>query len=327
VVPGQNRTPAAGTAACGGNYTAAAYLDLETASGINNSTLVTPSTPVSVTDVKSFIAGTSSNTFNDKLVYITRADIWNAIKKRSDFNNNLHALTRRAAECVAMYGTNNRNALNIPDPNDKRLPWASNVSMSSLDRYAVARRYRDVNGTDAGRLSYLVSVSVATSATNNALSSNTDLLYTNFLLFTPTSYCAYTLDEATWYDNWKDQLFYAVAKGYNPSASPSTATCTSLTCLKINDPLSTAYYAAVVIFAGEKVSGQNRSTLADKKLISNYLEGSNTSSNATGHNTYQGAVASSTFNDIVYAIDTTLAVKCYDTVSGTMKAAPSTACP
>ena len=40
-------------------------------------------------------------------MYITREDIWNAIKKRSDFNNYLRAMTRRAAECTAMYAKNN----------------------------------------------------------------------------------------------------------------------------------------------------------------------------------------------------------------------------
>jgi hypothetical protein len=318
VVSGQNRTLVAGTAACGGNYTAAAYL--ETANGINNSTLGTPSSPVSVTDVKSFIAGTSSNTFNDKLVYITRADIWNAIKKRSDFNNNLRALTRRAAECTAMYGI--RNGAGLPD---KRLPWASSVSMSSLDRYAVDRRYRDVTGTNSGRLSYRVSVS--DSATNNALSSNTDLGYNNFLLFTPNPYCAYTLEENTWYDNWKDQLFYAIANEYKPSASSSTGACTGSTCLKING--SSTYYAAVVIFAGEKLSGQNRNTLSDKSQISNYLEGRNASNhpNTSGNGDYQGGSAGSAFNDFVYAIDTNLAVSCYDAASGTMMSAHTAACP
>ena len=322
---GQNRAAVAGTENCGGNYTAAAYLD--TANGINNSTLVTPSSPGAVTDVSSFIAGAASATFNDQLVYITRADIWNAIKKRSDFNNNLRALTRRAAQCVKTYGTNNGGGAN-----DRRLPWAAAVAMSSLDRYAVNRRYRDISNTDAGRLADRVDDSARNYNPKNLLTSYTEFGYTGYLLFTENvSYCAYTKEEKIWYDNWKDHLFYGVANKYNPSASQPTAGCTSTTCLKISDGVNTySNYAAVVIFAGEKLSTQNRNTLSEKSQISNYLEGSNTSANASGNNTYLGGGASSTFNDFVYAIsETTLAVSCYDAASGTMIAAPSpsAACP
>jgi hypothetical protein len=233
----------------------------------------------------------------------------------------LRALTRRAAECTAMYGTRNGAGTN-----DKRLPWASSVSMSYLSYYAVDRRYRDASGTNAGRVSYQIDVSVA--ATNNALSSNRDLGYSNILLLTPGSYCAYTAEERIWYEHWKDHLFYAVADGYSPSASHPTASCNSSNCLKIGDGANTfTYYAAVVIFAGEKLSGQNRNTLSDKRQIGNYLEATNTSSNSSGNNTYRGGSAGKAFNDIVYAIDTNLTVKCYDPASGSMVSAPSTACP
>jgi len=301
---GQDRTPVAGTTNCGGNYSAAAYL--ETANGINNSTLVAPSSPGAVTDVSSFIAGTGSDTFNDKLVYITRADIWTAIKKRSDFNNYLRALTRRAAECTALYGT-----LNAAGITDKRLPWAGNVAVSTtiLSYYAVDRRYRDISPDMSGRLSYRVRTS--DTATNNALSTNSDLGYSNILLLTNGSYCSYFPEEKIWYDNWKDQLFYAIANYYRPSASPLTPACDSSNCLKING--GATYYAAAVIFAGEKLSGQNRNTLSDKSLISNYLEGTNASNhpNSGGNGNYQAGSASSTFNDIVYGIDTNLRVQCY----------------
>ena len=319
---GQDRTSAAGTANCGGNYNAAAYLD--TAIGINNSTLVAPSSPGVVTDVSTFIAGTASDTFNDKLVYITRADIWDAIKKRSDFNNYLRALTRRAAECAAMYGTKNSAGTN-----DKRLPWAADVFMSSLDRYAVDRRYRDIRGDLSGRFPYRVSN--ADSDTSNLLGTNTDLGYSNILLPTSGSYCAYTPAEKIWYDNWKDQLFYAIANKFNPYASWSwwfPPTCP--TCLKIsNTPNTVTYsssYAAIVAFAGEKLAGQNRNTLADKSLINNYLEGRNASNhpNSGGDGNYEAAAASANFNDILYAIDESLNVSCSD-ATGVMRPVPAAA--
>lgn len=320
----QDRTPVSGTTACGGNYNPAAYM--ETAkdinnSVINNSTLVTPSSPGSVSDVSKFIARTGSDTFNDKLVYITRADIWNAIKKRSDFNNYLRAMTRLAAECTAMYGQQNNHGY----PNDMRLPWASKVSLSgtSVPIYAVNSRYNDASGVSSGRLSYLVYTS--RSATGNQIVSNSEFSSSGYYLFFPGSYsppdaCPYTNDQKIWYNNWKDQLFYAVANNYNPSAADSPmAGCP--TCLNIN---SADNYAAVVIFAGDKLSGQSRNIATDKGAIANYLEGSNPASITanTGGGNYQAAVASSTFNDIVYAIDINLAVKCFSSGSNTMVPVP-----
>jgi len=322
-ISGQNRAPVTGTSTCGGNFNAtppaAAYL--ETANGINNSTLVTPSSPANVADTSSFIAGTTSDTFNDRLVYITRAEIWSAVKKRSDFNKHLRALTRRAAECTAMYGQNNQVYQGWPlfswvlNASDERLPWAEDVSLSttSVPRYAVNAQYNDVSGRLAGRLAFRVDT--ARNDTDNAISNSISDYGTNgAYLFTNGSYCAYAPEEKIWYDNWKDQLFYAVANRYNPSASSSTWCGT---CLRINGGGS---YAAVVIFAGEKLSGQSRNTASNKGSIANYLEGRNSSNypNSGGNGNYQVAAASGTFNDIVYAIDANLAVSCSDT-TGVMR--------
>ena len=322
----QNRAAPAGwlapsnlVPACGGNYTAAAYL--ETAQSIDNSTV-----SASARAQSTFIAGTGSDTFNDRLVYITRADIWNAINKRSDFNNYLRAMTRLAAECTAAYGYQNKHGY----PNNMRLPWATKVSLStsSAPAYAVNANYNDSSNARSGRLSFKVNNSV--SATDNNLSTSIADYGTNSAyLFTNSSYCSYTADQKIWYDNWKDQLYYAVANSYDPNSQDSPmATCTSSTCLKINGAGS---YAAVVIFAGDKLADaagqltQPRSLATDKGTIANYLEGSNSGSitgNSGGGN-YQAAAASSSFNDIVYAIDTALAVKCYSGSSLGMVSAPA----
>ncbi len=316
VLSGQDRTQVAGTTTCGGNYNAAAYL--ETAKSINNS-VVSGTASAQTT----FIAGTSSDTFNDQLVYITRADIWNAIKKRSDFNNYLRALTRRAAECTAMYGTKNSFGFDL---SDRRLPWPANVSISttSVPFYAVDARYNDnTSSVKSGRLSFRIDTSQ--SSTNNTILTSTVSGTTNYYLPTSGSYCGYTADQQIWYDNWKDQLFYAIANSYRPSAgTPSSCG----TCLTINGGGS---YAAVVIFAGDKLTDaatgnvtQPRSSVAsgnnEKGTIGNYLEGRNSSNhpNSGGNSDYQAAAASSTFNDIVYGIDNTLAIWCSD-ATGVMR--------
>jgi hypothetical protein len=276
-VSGQNRTPDANARLCPGNYTAANYL--ETAATVNNS---------AISATANAIAGSSSDTFNDQLVYITRADIWNAVKKRSDFQNNLRALTRRAAECIAMYGTQNQNGT---APTDKRLPWASNVALSN---YVVNSQYRDTAGNLlSGRLPNLVSVS--DTATTNSITSP------YYLFDAWPAYCAYVQSEQDWYDHWKDHLFYAIANSYSPSPANQSTACG--TCLTIN---SSGSYAAVVIFAGENLSGLSRTTV-DKSDVTKYLEGRN-ASNTGGSGDYQAEASSSTFNDIVYAIGSNLIV-------------------
>lgn len=317
---GQIRTPVAGTAVCGGDPTSpAAYL--ESASGINNSVVSGIANATST-----FIAGTSTGAFNDQLVYITRADIWNAIRKRSNFDASLRALTRRAAECTAMYGTQNKHTF-FPfsiDLADKRLPWASNISLSptSIPTYAVNASYNDASGLMSGRLSF--KVNTADTATSNSLATSISDYGTNSAyIFSNSSYCSYSPDEKYWYDNWKDHLFYAVANRYTPSANHSPMdSCTSSTCLKIN---GVGNYAAVVIFAGERLSSQSRNTAGNKGSTASYLEGLNPGSiNAdTGGGNYQAAATSSTFNDIVYAIDTGLGVRCYDGVTNAMVSAPA----
>ena len=299
--PAAQRPPSASptwVSACGGNYTAAAYLD--TASGINNSTVSALASAVTT-----FIAGRASDSFNDKLMYITRADIWNAVKKRSDFTAGLRALTRRAAECIALYGTQNSSGLT-----DMRLPWAS---PTALTNYAINSRYNDANLDLSGRLSDRVD----TSRTNNGTNA-IPLTSGNYYLFTNNSYCSYQPYEQAWYENWKDHLFYALAWNYRPAAAKPTVACPA--CLKVN---GAGNYAAVVMFAGEKLAGQTRTTAASKGAFSNYLEGRNLSNdpNSAGNSNYE-ASASATFNDIVYAIDSNLRVQCLSVASGTMVQAP-----
>ena len=85
---GQDRS---GTTApvCGGNYTATNYLDNDTVHSINNADIATGK----------FIQGASSGSVNDQMLFITRQDIWNAIKKRNDFNAMVSSLLSIAIAC------------------------------------------------------------------------------------------------------------------------------------------------------------------------------------------------------------------------------------
>jgi hypothetical protein len=105
-----------------------------------------------------------------------------------------------------------------------------------------------------------------------------------------------------WWDNWKDHLYYALSREYQP-ANAMTAPCGN--CLSIN---GSGKYAAVVIFANRKLAGQTRASSATdprRGIPSNYLEGANAlnlASPSTGVENYQLDPAGSTFNDIVYCI-------------------------
>jgi hypothetical protein len=289
---GQDRS-GGGAPICGGNYNAANYLDLETASVINNSS-VSPGAGLPTR----FIAGRTSGTFNDRLVYITRDEVWAAIKKRPDFQAKLDALTQKVARCIAQYGKKNNAG-----SSDKRLPWATSLSLSN---YAVDSLYLDNEGALSGRVSYLLSNS--RSDTSNNLSSP-------YYLFAAASYCftGGILDDhdLNWYSNWKEHFFYALSYTFQPSSGSSTSTCSSTNCVKVNQP-SGALNAAVVMFAGERLAALNqvRDTNADRANIANYLEGRNASNhpNSSGNGNYQSGAASATFNDLLYCIREDLTV-------------------
>jgi len=286
---GQDRSNAGG-ANCRGNYTASNYL--ETANGVNNSAVSAVANAVT-----QFIAGQASNTFNDRLVYITRDEVWTAIKKRPDFQAKLTTLTQRVAECIAKYGQQNGTPLDL---NDKRLPWTTPLSLSE---YSYDSSYDDANNGMSGRVPYRVDNS--DSATSNSLSPPSDL-------FNAASYCfsSGTPDDhhaINWYSNWKDHLFYALSGEFRPNTGSSTNPCTGGTCVRVNG--GGTFYAAVVMFAGERLAGQTRDTDADRANIANYLEGRNASNPPNnGNKNYESGAASATFNDLLYCIREDLSV-------------------
>lgn len=288
-LPGQSRT---GTAAplCGGNYTVGNYLDRA------NTTATGPYYTGPMQD------GIGNPVLNDRVAFITQQDVWNAIKRRRDFLDTLDAMTRRTAECIAKYGTTNNAAAN------RSLPWPAPLALSD---YTDNTRYNDADGLLVGRVPYKVNTSRGD--TGNTIPSPYYLLKDD----SPpgAAYCASGwASYYPWWNNWKDHLFYAVSERYQPASSATTA-CTGGRCVNMN---GAGNYAAVVIFAGERLTGQIRT---NKATVSAYLEGRNAanigSAHATGHENYQAETAGSTFNDIVYCIREDLTV-----VKGTATGCP-----
>jgi hypothetical protein len=288
---GQDRA-GSGAPICGGNYNASAYLDSNTTHSIKNANVNTVASAVS-----KFIQGENDGQVNDRMVVITRQDLWNAMLKRSDFTQRLKDMTRAAAECLASYGRNNHN------PDNYSLPWPAPLSL--ID-YAVNDNYNDADNTYAGRIPHRVNGSKIDS--NNDMSGER-LMTTSNGLNCP-HYSATPSNELErlypWWSNWKDHLFYALSDTYRPRLS-NTGSCFG-NCVWLRN--NGHRYAAIVLFAGSALSGQDRASTStsntERGQLGRYLEGLNLSSypNGGGDNEYEAGVPTSSFNDILYCIDT-----------------------
>ncbi len=272
----QDRTSSGNTPACGGNYLAVNYLDND---GAHDNSYV----PSIAGAISTFSSGTSP-TFNDRMIFITKDDIFDALLRRSDFISTLTAMTQQTAECIAVFGTRNGYSGSA----NKSLPWPAPLVLSS---YGANASYNDASDLYAGRVPY--QVDTARTATGNSISGN--LLY-------PGNCPAGWSDVDAWWSNWKDHLFYAIAAEFKPG---NLATNPCGTCLRVN---GNGPYAAVILFAGKRLASQDR---ADRSVLAAYLEGRNAGnySNAGGNSDYEVSVETDVFNDVLYCIDEQLAVQ------------------
>ncbi|HUX89599.1 MAG TPA: hypothetical protein VMV48_02770 [Gallionellaceae bacterium] len=105
----QSRNSVTKAPSCGGNYTSSNYLDNDTIHNINNASI-----SATANTVTQFISGQvkdllGNEIVNDRLLFITRDEIFNAIKKRNDFESFLtSSLIGRAVTCL--------NLATLPDP-------------------------------------------------------------------------------------------------------------------------------------------------------------------------------------------------------------------
>jgi hypothetical protein len=290
VLPGQDRSlsGAVPPVICGGNYTAANYLDTDAASGINNATAPSPTANA----LSRFIAAINSehtaaggDSFNDRMAFVTPRDIFaNRAQLRSDFlpyvtdphpmntPTNVdpnYGMLRMLAECIVGYGQYNSTA------SDKRLPWAAPLTMNN---YGNTANYSDVANQYSGRLPYFLNASVAALPANKLA----PLAPANQNLSNGTICPNWGVRDEFWM-SWKDQVFYAVSQAFAPNSTVATLSdpCTGgLECMKTDGGVKTA---AVLIFPGTIQTGQSRNTNADytspdKSNPANYLEGTNLTS-------------------------------------------------
>lgn len=95
---------------CGGNYTAAAYLENDMSHGVNNADITQGKLilPHEHRDA----GGNITSSTNDHILYITRQDIWNGIQKR---------IARQAKKCLDDYAADASNT-------NHKYPWAAQLS-------------------------------------------------------------------------------------------------------------------------------------------------------------------------------------------------------
>ena len=115
----QSRTPATNTPSCGGNYIPSNYLENDTIHSINNATVTTTANAVT-----QFISGqvkdsSGNEIVNDRLLIITRDEIFNAIKKRNDFGSFIApSLINKAIACLGLATLPNPKSIDFNTMNE-----------------------------------------------------------------------------------------------------------------------------------------------------------------------------------------------------------------
>jgi hypothetical protein len=249
--------------------------------------------------------------FNDRIVYITRDELWQAVLDRSDFTEKMQNLTNALALCIAEYGNNSVN---------RRLPRPAPVDLGGAD-YRDDVSYNDEAAvTYLGRFPYTVDDSDTALGTypnpappplnlDNAPATGTSTLFDKGFCDALDIGGGVTVNLNTGmnseyyrlWENWKDHFFLVVSAYYAPTnagigAAPN---CTGANCIVVGG----TEYAAAVIYSSSRTGAQVRNAPisgdADtKKILSNYLEVNNPSGTGTGNYT-------PTENDIVFCITDT----------------------
>lgn len=288
ILPGQDRSLAATNppTVCGGNYVPANYLDSDVSSGIDNAAAAGGTHALSrfIAAEHADLTPATNDAFNDRLMAILPEELFmRHLERRADFESDLTdpltGMLRKAADCLLAYGLSNDDG-----PAYKLLPYAASLNVSAFGNSA---NYADANNMRSGRLPLTVSFSASNGFYNN--DDGTPVNYVSVPLLNETACPGWNSVDEFW-ENWKDHLFYAVADAHRSGGlfgwMDDPCGESYLECIDIEDPDTIrTNFAAVVIFAGAKQSGQTRDndvnpsyTSADKADPANYLEGINVTS-------------------------------------------------
>jgi len=184
---------------------------------------------------------------NDRLRVLRRSELMTMLERR---------VAGEALRCLRGYA----------GVSGARMPWAASVSTPFTGNL------NDEDGTRFGRLPQALTATAGYPGMSAAWETGCPI---------PA-----IAPQHRWWENWKDQVLYAVAAGFAPDAP--TAACGS--CLAVNPPAGAPDKRVAVLVAGRALPGQIRGPGAD---ASAYLEAGNTD----GDDAFTQAPESATFND------------------------------
>lgn len=283
---GQDHSPADELPECHANDTLGNYLE---ENGLYDySTDLDDSADTLWTFVSSvFSSGLQEVAVNDVIKPIYPGDWWNKIKKTGLFDTNSNAgqtasssievLTEELATCLVTLG--NSDTLRV-------LPYPAQLALTD---YRLNDDYDDLTGLRYGRFPQVVDDSYVTP-------------YSTFVYEgTGANTCGLTTAQEEVWKNWKDHFFLIVSEDFTADTGilANNTKCNdgvgaSVRCITVDGKPDKI--AAMVLYAGERISAQNRvwywdeatSTVSrdDKQDVSNYLEGLNATSYSNGTQDY-----------------------------------------
>jgi len=293
ILPGQDRE--GDVELCGGNYDAKNYLD--SAYGINN-WQIQADDDSNLTDKNYSLVTALDNlsAVNDRIVYITKQELFGLVRNRTDFIEKMQQLTKTLASCLADYALLTTDS-QLPWPAPVDLKPGNSVGKSTKKIYSEDALYDDQTGLLVGRFPNEIDDS-------NLKLGKTEQLITDCQFFDK--------ENLRLWQHWKDHFFYALAEARQPDDINPVEACNDDNCLKVEDDPDDKFYVAIVLYAGSALSSENQQRNPENKAEpSNYLEGKNlinfTKGGGYNNNIYQQWNIDN-INDILYCIDENLTV-------------------
>ncbi len=312
ILQGQSHLPD-----CQGNSNEANYLE-------SGGSVTYTTDHASIADkIWTYVYGTASSrlensAFNDKMVWITKDDYWDAIKALNALDTSIplpgseiEQLTADLAQCFTAYANDVNNDYFW-------LPWPADINIAEYRNdadTAGVNGYIDLNNPSSliGRLPQSISESDSEefklTLSQVVTHANKADIFDSCL----------TAERKDFWQNWKDHFFYAVSRDFemlDGSTAMLSARCAAAGgCLNMSTIAGVSVskkIVAIVFFSGSVVIGQSRNSppvdVDEKNILSNYLDTQGPSlSNAHDHPvdaTYSGDVNTyyNDVGDLVYCI-------------------------
>ncbi len=206
---------------------------------------------------------------NDRIIFITRNEIMAAIEKR---------VAAEVMNCLVNYAAYKESLPGTID-NKGHYPWAADLAASASGNFS------DTATTTFGRIPDLLC-----NTAGNGVGACAGIIGTDTSMLSAWGSVPNCYVTNSWFvQNWREQVFYAIANAYEPGtiSPPSCGACLTV---------DSGNGKQVVIFVARRITGtQSRTSVADKSNAANYLE----DSNSAGGVAYLTKSALPTFNDLV----------------------------